>query len=114
MKLLKPSKEHMEKHYEDLKEKKFFPDLITYMVSGPVVGMVFEGKDVIKMGRMMLGATKPSESAPGSIRGDFCIDVGRNICHGSDKKEAADAEIAHWFPEGVISYASHSHGQIYE
>lgn len=79
LKMVHASKEHMESHYEDLKEKKFFPGLVAYMTSGPVVGMVWEGKDVIKMGRMLLGATRPTDSAPGTIRGDFAVDVGRNI-----------------------------------
>ncbi len=78
MKLTKPSKEHMEEHYVDLKSKKFFPGLIEYMTSGPVVAMVWEGKNVVLEGRKMLGATMPSDSAMGTIRGDFCIEVGRN------------------------------------
>ena len=77
--MTKPSKEHMETHYEDLKSKKFFPGLISYMCSGPVVAMVWEGKNATTEGRKMLGATMPSESAMGTIRGDFCIEVGRNI-----------------------------------
>ena len=114
LKLTQASKAHMEKHYEDLKEKKFFPALVQYMISGPVVCMVWEGKDAIKMGRMLLGATKPSDSLPGTIRGDFAVDVGRNICHGSDAVESANAEIKHWFPEGVVEWASHSAPQLYE
>ena len=114
MKLAAPGKEHMEKHYEDLKEKKFFPGLITYMTSGPVVAMVWEGTNVVLEGRKMLGATKPSESAMGTIRGDFCIEVGRNICHGSDSVESANAEIAHWFPEGLTEWESCSKAWVYE
>lgn len=114
MKLMSPGKEHMEKHYADLKEKKFFPGLITYMTSGPVVAMVWEGKGATKEGRKMLGATMPSESAPGTIRGDYCIEVGRNICHGSDSVELANAEIALWFPEGVSEWSSCEQPCIYE
>uniref|UniRef100_A0A7S1YKT2 Nucleoside diphosphate kinase n=1 Tax=Grammatophora oceanica TaxID=210454 RepID=A0A7S1YKT2_9STRA len=114
MKLTQPGKEHMEKHYADLKEKKFFPGLITYMTSGPVCAMVWEGKNAVTEGRKMLGATMPSESAMGTIRGDFCIEVGRNICHGSDAVESAQAEIALWFPEGVISWKSCSESWVYE
>jgi nucleoside-diphosphate kinase len=76
--------------------------------------MVWEGQGAVKTGRVMLGATKPSDSAPGTIRGDFAIDVGRNICHGSDSVESAEREIALWFPEGLNHYAHHSHSQIYE
>lgn len=104
LKMVHATKEHMEKHYEDLKDKKFFPGLIQYMISGPVVCMVWQGKEVIAGGRRLLGATKPSDSAQGTIRGDFAIDVGRNICHGSDSPAGSAAEIAHWFPEGVVSW----------
>jgi len=114
MKLTKPSKEHMETHYEDLKSKKFFPGLIEYMTSGPVVAMVWEGKGACIEGRKMLGATMPSESAMGTIRGDFCIEVGRNICHGSDSVESANKEIAHWFPEGISEWESCAASWIYE
>jgi nucleoside-diphosphate kinase len=114
MKLTAPGKEHMEKHYKDLSSKGFFAGLITYMTSGPVVAMVWEGVDAVATGRKMLGATMPSESAPGTIRGDFCIEVGRNICHGSDSVASANAEIALWFPEGVTEYTSCAAPWIYE
>eukprot|EP00543_Licmophora_paradoxa_P011209 CAMPEP_0202458248 /NCGR_PEP_ID=MMETSP1360-20130828/23367_1 /ASSEMBLY_ACC=CAM_ASM_000848 /TAXON_ID=515479 /ORGANISM="Licmophora paradoxa, Strain CCMP2313" /LENGTH=148 /DNA_ID=CAMNT_0049078699 /DNA_START=55 /DNA_END=501 /DNA_ORIENTATION=+ len=114
MKMTQPGKEHMEKHYEDLKEKKFFPGLISYMTSGPVVAMVWEGANAVKEGRKMLGATMPSESSCGTIRGDFCIEVGRNICHGSDSVESANGEIALWFPEGITEWTASSSAWIYE
>lgn len=115
MKLVQASKEHMEEHYSDLRAKGFFAGLVAYMISGPVVAMVWEGKDAIKMGRMLLGATRPTDSAPGTIRGDFAVDVGRNICHGSDGPEGAAKEIAHWFkPEELVAWSSHSAAQIYE
>lgn len=76
--------------------------------------MVWEGKDVILGGRRLLGATKPSDSAVGTIRGDFAIDVGRNICHGSDGVEGATKEIAFWFPEGLTPWKSTAHSWIYE
>ena len=116
MKLVQASKEHMEGHYADLKDKPFFPSLVEYMTSGPVCAMVWEGKGVVATGRKMLGATKPSESAPGTIRGDFCIEVGRNICHGSDSVESAEKEIAHWFPnaEEQTKYESCAKSWIYE
>jgi nucleoside-diphosphate kinase len=99
-----PTKELLEQHYSDLSAKPFFPKLIEYMLSGPVVCMVWEGKGVVATGRKMLGETNPLNSAPGTIRGDFCIDVGRNICHGSDSVESAKKEIALWFkPEEVNS-----------
>ena len=115
LKLVSPGKEHLEKHYADLATKKFFPGLIEYMNSGPVVAMVWEGDNAVLTGRKMLGATKPFDSAPGTIRGDFCIDVGRNIIHGSDSVESANHEIALWFPESELNnWSHHSHSQIYE
>ena len=114
MKLTAPGKEHMEKHYADLAGKKFFPGLIAYMTSGPVVAMVWEGKGAVATGRKMLGATMPSESNPGTIRGDLCIEVGRNICHGSDSVESAEKEIALWFPEGVAQWESCQQAWVYE
>lgn len=109
-----PGKDHMELHYADLKEKKFFPGLIEYMTSGPVVCMVLQGMDAVITGRKMLGATKPADSDPGTIRGDLCLDVGRNICHGSDSVEAAEAEIALWFPEGLCAWDACKMPWIYE
>merc|ERR1719442_242696 len=99
MKMMHASVEHLEEHYADLKGKVFFPGLIKYMNSGPVVPMVWEGLNVVKTGRVMLGETNPAASAPGTIRGDFCIQVGRNICHGSDAVESAKKEIALWFKD---------------
>merc|ERR1712110_498141 len=99
MKMMHASVEHLEEHYADLSSKGFFPGLVKYMNSGPVVPMVWEGLNVVKTGRVMLGETNPAASAPGTIRGDFCIQVGRNICHGSDAVESAKKEIALWFKE---------------
>ncbi|KAL4949162.1 nucleoside diphosphate kinase [Aspergillus filifer] len=115
MKLTSPSRSLLEQHYGDLKEKPFFPGLVTYMLSGPIVAMVWEGKDVVKTGRTILGATNPLASAPGTIRGDYAIDVGRNVCHGSDSVENAKKEIGLWFtPEEVQSYKLNAFGWIYE
>merc|ERR1712183_1047890 len=102
IKLVTPGKEHLEAHYADLKEKPFFPGLLSYMLSGPIAAMVWEGRDAVKTGRVLLGATNPLASAPGTIRGDFSIDVGRNVCHGSDSVENAKKEIALWFKEGEL------------
>jgi len=114
MKLTSPGKAHMEQHYQDLSSKKFFNGLITYMCSGPVIAMVWEGANAVTEGRKMLGATLPSDSAMGTIRGDFCIEVGRNICHGSDSVDSANAEIAHWFPDGVAEWSSCESSWVYE
>lgn len=114
MKLTSPGKAHMEDHYADLAGKKFFPGLISYMTSGPVCAMVWEGAGAVKEGRKMLGATMPSESACGTIRGDYCIEVGRNICHGSDAVDSANKEIEHWFPEGICEWNSCQSTWVYE
>jgi len=102
LKLTSPSEELLKQHYADLAQKAFFPKLIAYMLSGPVVCMVWEGLGAVATGRKMLGETNPLNSAPGTIRGDFCVNVGRNICHGSDSVESAKKEIALWFkPEEI-------------
>merc|ERR1712059_41282 len=105
LKFCKPPQAFMEKHYADLSEKKFFPGLIKYMTSGPVVPMVWEGLGAVKQGRVILGTTNPQDSAPGTIRGDFCLDVGRNVCHGSDAVESAKKEIELWFPKDFTKSA---------
>ena len=114
LKQMLPTRDHLEQHYADLSSKKFFPSLIDYMASGPVVCMVWEGLNAVKEGRKILGATRPADSLPGTIRGDLCIDVGRNACHGSDAVESAAHEIGLWFPEGIATWSSHSKAQLYE
>jgi len=115
LKQMTASKEHLENHYSDLSSKPFFPGLVQYMGSGPIVAMVWEGENAVKTGRKMLGETKPQDSAPGTIRGDFCIQVGRNICHGSDSVESANKEIALWFkPEELNDWKTCGHDWVYE
>ena len=105
LKLYSPTKELLEEHYRDLKDKPFFPDLVSYMLMGPVVSMIWQGREVVKTGRKMLGATNPLNSEPGTIRGDYCIESGRNIIHGSDSVESAEREIKLWFkPEEIQAY----------
>jgi nucleoside-diphosphate kinase len=115
MKTKQASSDMLEEHYSDLVTKKFFPKMKDYMMSGPVVCMVWAGKEAVTTGRKMLGATNPLESEPGTIRGDFCIEVGRNICHGSDSVENAEKEIALWFEDSeLLDWTSHSQDWIYE
>ena len=97
MKMVVPDETLMKEHYADLAARPFYAGLVKYMSSGPVVPMVWEGLDVVKTGRVMLGETNPKDSAPGTIRGDYCIQVGRNIIHGSDSVPSAKKEIALWF-----------------
>merc|ERR1712080_601374 len=102
-KMMQASEALLRQHYADLSKKGFFPELIRYMGSGPVVPMVWQGLNAVKQGRVLLGATNPKDSAPGTIRGDLCIDVGRNIIHGSDSVESAEKEIALWFSKAEIT-----------
>jgi len=112
---LQPSEELLKQHYADLSERKFFPGLVAYMASAPVVAMVWEGLNVVKTGRVMLGETDPAASKPGTIRGDYSIQIGRNIIHGSDSVESANKEIALWFKEDeLVNWGSHSADWIYE
>merc|ERR1711944_207435 len=115
MKLCRPGEAHLKEHYSDLSSKPFFAGLVEYMNPGPICAMVWEGLNAVKTGRVLLGATNPQDSAPGTIRGDYCIEVGRNVCHGSDAVESANKEIALWFkPEELISWDSASKAWIYE
>lgn len=110
-----PKPDLLEKHYADLSSRPFFPGLVKYMSSGPVVATVWEGLNVVKTGRQMLGATNPADSAPGTIRGDLCIQVGRNIIHGSDSVESANKEIDLWFtPKEVVSWKPANEDWVYE
>jgi nucleoside-diphosphate kinase len=115
LKLLTPTAEQAAGHYADLSTKKFFPGLVKFFSSGPIVAMCWEGLGVIKTGRVMLGATNPADSAPGTIRGDYCIDVGRNILHGSDGPESAAHELGFWFEEGELQeYTPANNVWLYE
>ena len=97
MKMMSVEKAHAEKHYADLSSKPFFGDLVDYIVSGPVMCMVWEGPGAVKACRLMIGETNPLVSNPGTIRGDLAVEVGRNVIHGSDSVESAEREIALWF-----------------
>ena len=115
IKLVTPTDALLKEHYADLADKPFFPSLLKYMTSGPVLATVWEGKDVVKQGRAILGATNPLQSAPGTIRCDFAIEVGRNVCHGSDSVESAQKEINLWFKkEELVDYKLNQLAWIYE
>ena len=115
MKMVTPTKEFAATHYADLSSKSFFNGLVEYFSSGPVVALIFEGEDAILGGRRLVGATDPKKSAPGTIRGDFCIQMGRNIIHGSDGPEAAKNELNLWFgKEGANDYESSTKKWVYE
>ena len=86
-------------HYAEHTERPFFGELVAFITSGPIVAMVLEGTDAIRAARQVIGATNPLEAAPGSIRGDFAIEVGKNMVHGSDAPESGQREAGLFFPE---------------
>ena len=99
MKLMQVSRELAEQHYGVHKERPFFGSLVDFIISAPVVAMVWEGDGVITSARKLIGATNPLTAEPGTIRGDFGVSIGRNIIHGSDASETAQSEITLWFKE---------------
>ncbi|WP_281975472.1 nucleoside-diphosphate kinase [Halobacillus litoralis] len=103
-----------EEHYGEHKEKPFFGELVDFITSGPVFAMVWEGEGVIATTRQMMGATKPSEAAPGTIRGDFGVTVGKNVIHGSDSPESAEREIGLFFnKEEIVDYQKDNLNWVY-
>ena len=88
-----------EKHYDEHKDKPFFGELVDFITGGPLVALVLEGYEAYKAARQLIGATNPLEAAPGSIRGDYGLEVGTNLVHGSDSPESAAREIGIWFPD---------------
>ena len=85
-------------HYAEHEGKPFFGELVDFITSGPLVAMVLEGHEAVRAARQIIGATNPLEAAPGSIRGDFALEVGQNMVHGSDSDESAEREVALFFP----------------
>ncbi|MYL71203.1 nucleoside-diphosphate kinase [Halobacillus litoralis] len=113
-KLMAIPTELAEEHYGEHKERPFFGELVDFITSGPVFAMVWEGEDVIATARTMMGATKPAEAAPGTIRGDLGVTVGKNVIHGSDSKESAEREIGLFFDEKeLVDYEKDSLNWIY-
>ncbi|MDD1718378.1 MAG: nucleoside-diphosphate kinase [Methanoregulaceae archaeon] len=104
----------MEQYREHVK-KPFFSGLKRYIMSGPCMLMVFEGKGAVAVVRTLIGATNPAEACPGSIRGDFGMDIGRNVIHASDSVESAKREIAlHFSPDAIAEYARIDEPILYE
>jgi len=115
MKLMKVSNELAQKHYGEHKDKPFFKGLVSFITSGPIVAMVWEGKDIVSSLRKMMGKTNPSDADLGTIRGDFAVDIGRNVVHGSDSEESAKREIGLFFTnEELISWQQDIQKWIYE
>ena len=115
LKMVHITKEMAEQHYKHHKDKPFFKDLVDFMTSVPVVAMVLEGHNAVELVRKMVGATNPEEAAPGTIRHDFGLQVGRNIIHASDSKENAEKEIDTFFNiDSVYDYKRIDEDWLYE
>jgi nucleoside-diphosphate kinase len=99
LKLMTMERELAERHYAEHVDKPFFAGLVDFIISGPLVAMVLEGYEVVTAARQVIGATNPLEASPGSIRGDFGLEVQTNLVHGSDSPESATREVALFFPE---------------
>ncbi len=99
LKLMRAWEELAEEHYAEHAERPFFGELVAFITSGPLVAMVLEGHEAVPAARQVIGATNPLEAASGSIRGDFALEVGSNMVHGSDSAESAAREAALFFPE---------------
>ncbi len=103
MKLVRIGRGLAEEHYAAHRERPFFAELVGFITSGPVVAMAWEGKGAVAVVRLLMGATDPAAAAPGTIRGDLALDIGRNVVHGSDSPAAAAREIALFFrPEELV------------
>jgi len=115
MKFIQMSQELANQHYAVHKERPFFNDLVTYITSGPALAMVWEGNDAINAARATIGSTKPVEAAPGSIRGDFGMDIGRNLVHVSDSPENGVKEADLFFkPEELVFWGRATESWICE
>jgi nucleoside-diphosphate kinase len=99
LKYMQMDKELASRHYAEHEGKPFFGELVEFITSGPLVAMVLEGYEAVKAARQVIGATNPLEAAPGSIRGDYALEVGQNMVHGSDSNESAEREAKLFFPD---------------
>ncbi len=104
LKLVAVSRQLAEEHYAVHRERPFFAGLVAFITSSPLVAVAVEGPNAIAVVRSMVGATRPWEAAPGTIRGDFGMEVAQNLIHASDGPETAATELALWFPEGLLAY----------
>lgn len=115
MKMLKIGGILAREHYGEHEDKPFFNDLVDYITASPIVAMVLEGKDAVKTVRTLVGATNPLESAPGTIRGDYGLEVGRNVIHASDSPNSAEREINLFFSvDEIFEYSRIDESWLYE
>ncbi|XP_056117711.1 nucleoside diphosphate kinase A-like [Rhinichthys klamathensis goyatoka] len=114
LKMLQASDKLLAQHYISLRKKPFYSSLLYYMTSGPVVAMVWEGHNVVRSSRMLVGDTDPADASPGTIRGDFSVHISRNVVHASDSVEGAEREISLWFDcSELIDWEGCDHKNIY-
>src|SRR5919199_6055066 len=99
LKLMTMTRELAQQHYAEHEGKPFFEELVSFITSGPLVAMVLEGHEAVVAARQVIGATNPLEASPGSIRGDYALEVGQNMVHGSDSNESAEREVELFFPD---------------
>lgn len=115
MKFMQVSQELAEKHYEVHQSRPFFAGLVKYIISSPVVVIALEGTNAIAAARQTIGSTKPHEAAAGTIRGDFALEIGRNLVHGSDSVENGQIEVANFFTESeLVSWPRATDSWIFE
>ena len=114
LRMLQVSQELASQHYAVHQGKPFYAGLIQYITSAPVVAMVVEGTNAIQAVRQTVGATRPHEAAPGTIRADLAIEIGRNLVHASDGPETAAMEIALWFGDSLINWSRANDSWIFE
>jgi nucleoside-diphosphate kinase len=100
--LLKVSRSLAARHYAEHKRKPFYPGLVSFITSGPVLALAVRGENAIAGVRALMGATNPADAAPGTIRGDLATELSENVVHGSDSKESARRELALFFPDGLL------------
>ncbi len=114
LKMMRVGEELAGRHYEAHREKPFFGGLVRFITSGPIVAMVWEGQDAIQVSRGVMGATDPAKAAPGTLRGDFAMQIAANIVHGSDGPEAAEREIGLFFrPDELVGQPRPEEDWIY-
>ena len=115
MKLMQVDEGLAHRHYGEHVDRPFFPGLVSFITSGPVVAMAWEANNAVEIVRNTMGATNPTGAAPGTIRGDLGVDIGRNLIHGSDSPESAERELSLFFaPHEILSYERSNDGWIVE
>ena len=115
LRLLQVEQPMAERHYAEHEGKPFFAGLVSYITSSPIIAAVFEGTNAVSAARQTIGSTNPTESSPGTIRGDFGLEIGRNLIHGSDSVESAEREIGIFFEgQAVIQWKKDTDKWIFE